>query len=787
MDGGSRDRPAAVLPDVQPEPEVEAEPEPEPGIGTEPEPVSEPEPEPASSQQAPQPGPAHALPLLTLQPAAGDTTPTLHGVSVDAPTQDPVVVLNPDADVEVDTSRSETPTPAAAAIGTGDGPHAASLTDAPQSSRPAAHAENACPSTLDVASSATPVADPTYHKKTRPPTITSRSNGPSLLTQALASARGIPSTPGSSSSSPLPSSSHTHTEPRRSEQKALHTTPLASRPHSHQTTPDAPTGRTVNAGHHDLPHPNRGGASLTPKQTPPHASASASSAGASTTPLPTTNSTTDTDVTSTLEPIDMPALTQVRPAWTGYHDPIDAKGRPRSLERTQREIRTNLLGPNGFQSSNVGDTAFSHGLDTQDPAPPNTDDTATADPRTQYRTWRADRTVSMGPEKVWSIGRGDRTDTEAGPVEKAITEALAGVEPTRSRKASHSLRFFKEGFPDEKAKRKDAKNGTSSREKGLSGKTPDASQVGGEPPLVPMTPSEDDPKSPVGLDRVVSFPSTCSVLESPLSEIGPPEQHDYFNLPKPVNTTEEMPIPSVPEEQGSFSETQDDQLAAPRAAAGSTEVTRDPSCDSPDIGENTEEGEDSGEEKISSAVFVPHQALEQAEPPTPAKAGRPKPLHRPSIAEDSGPWLVKADEPEEEKRTPEHEVDILPHEKNGPLVSNGSAVVADDHEAIENDVDDGEKAEHPSSRTARPASDVYDEHVHNHQLGPAAPLEAIELIPYKHQVGGHTTLWRFSKRAVCKQLNNSENKFYENIERFHPDLLDFLPRLDIFPLRRRVS
>jgi inositol-hexakisphosphate kinase len=393
----------------------------------------------------------------------------------------------------------------------------------------------------------------------------------------------------------------------------------------------------------------------------------------------------------------------------------------------------------------------------------------------------------MGPEKVWSIGRGDRTDTEAGPVEKAITEALAGVEPTRSRKASHSLRFFKEGFPDEKAKRKDAKNGGSSREKPLSGKTPDASQMGGESHFVPMTPSEDDPKSPVGLERVLSFPSTCSVLESPPSEIGHTEQqHDYFNLPQSVNTTEEMPVPPVPKEPGSFSEPQDARLDGPRAAAGQTDITRKPSCDSPDIGDNTE-GDDSGEEKISSAVFVPHQALEQAEPPTPVKAGRPKPLHRPSIAEDSGPWLVKADEPEEEKRTPEHELDPIPHEKNGPLVSNGSAGVADDYEAIDDDVDDGEKAEHPSSRTARPAPDVYDEHVHNHQLGPAAPLEAIELIPYKHQVGGHTTLWRFSKRAVCKQLNNSENKFYENIERFHPDLLDFLPRLDIFPLRHRAS
>lgn len=60
--------------------------------------------------------------------------------------------------------------------------------------------------------------------------------------------------------------------------------------------------------------------------------------------------------------------------------------------------------------------------------------------------------------------------------------------------------------------------------------------------------------------------------------------------------------------------------------------------------------------------------------------------------------------------------------------------------------------------------------------GPKAPLGAVELKPYNHQVGGHTTVFRFSKRAVCKQLTNRENEFYEVIERQHPDMLTFLPR-----------
>ncbi|KAL2865150.1 inositol polyphosphate kinase KCS1 [Aspergillus lucknowensis] len=60
--------------------------------------------------------------------------------------------------------------------------------------------------------------------------------------------------------------------------------------------------------------------------------------------------------------------------------------------------------------------------------------------------------------------------------------------------------------------------------------------------------------------------------------------------------------------------------------------------------------------------------------------------------------------------------------------------------------------------------------------GEVTPVGAVELKPYRHQVGGHTTVFRFSRRAVCKQLNNRENEFYERIERRHPEMLMFLPR-----------
>ena len=67
-----------------------------------------------------------------------------------------------------------------------------------------------------------------------------------------------------------------------------------------------------------------------------------------------------------------------------------------------------------------------------------------------------------------------------------------------------------------------------------------------------------------------------------------------------------------------------------------------------------------------------------------------------------------------------------------------------------------------------------NKYVHVHaQRGPRG---AVELKPYKHQVGGHTKVFSFSKQAICKQLNNRENVFYEVIERYHPELLSFLPK-----------
>jgi hypothetical protein len=202
-----------------------------------------------------------------------------------------------------------------------------------------------------------------------------------------------------------------------------------------------------------------------------------------------------------------------------------------------------------------------------------------------------------------------------------------------------------------------------------------------------------------------------------------------------------------------------------------------------DAAADTEEADESGEEKISSAVFMPHQEIPDARAAAADAVGSAKVQRPRSVSHSSShPWLVKADEPEPEPEVHEEDEAAAPaesllteHRETAMLQKPSPDVQETSSEAtiaLESASTNGGQ----TTPSAPPNGTHYEDHVHHHQHHPRQPLEAIELIPYKHQVGGHTTIWRFSRRAVCKQLNNRENEFYETIERYHRDLLPFLPR-----------
>ncbi|KAI0161526.1 hypothetical protein GGR57DRAFT_499035 [Xylariaceae sp. FL1272] len=599
------------------------------------------------------------------------------------------------------------------------------------------------------------------NKRPRPPLPLSRSNGPSLLTQALASARG------------KPPSTTLQTEPRRLDNKSSTPSDDQLRPLQLANDPDEPEELPNSNTQHAISASSRGG-SLTPatllRRIDAHRMATAPT-------MP--RSIYSGDSRDVAVSVAMPTMTELAAtsARGYYSNPLATRARGRSLGRTEKEAGVFMFNQSGLHCDNIGDTAFRRAdssISIQDVSDID------ANPRAQYRAWRADEHMSMGPEKVWSIGTSDAAGHQDGQVEKSIAEVLSGMEPTRSRKASHSLRFFKEGLPVDKGKRKESKP-TQQREKQPSLK---AAQEDGQQ-KIPAVEEEavDETQSPghptenlKQLSRDTVAPSSISAVENIPSKSN---NADYFSPQKGESPAFEQSQTRNPTEDPlpTFS-THDGLRAGLDAAEEAAKQRRTESGALTEIEGVNEEGEDSSEEKISSAVFLPHPGLEQSAEKTPCGIEKVEPISRRPSTQEFTPWLVKADEPEAEGDSANDSVEG--HMTNGRKTS--VAHTQDLPSKVSNDSTCGDdvklqkKSRDTTASTSRRLSRLHEDHVHDHQLTPKVPLEAIELIPYKHQVGGHTTMWRFSKRAVCKQLNNRENEFYENIERCHRDLLPFLPR-----------
>ncbi|KAH7133123.1 hypothetical protein B0J13DRAFT_450976 [Dactylonectria estremocensis] len=398
-------------------------------------------------------------------------------------------------------------------------------------------------------------------------------------------------------------------------------------------------------------------------------------------------------------------------------------------------------------------------------------------------------------EKIWSIGSGSG-DEEDGLVEKSVAEAMAGVEPSaRSRKSSYSLRFFKEGLPlEEKVRRKDSRHPTKDKltptveevgelktrnKRELSVKQTTAIRLQAEDGALSQLPSAQ--VAPLAVPEephvLTSSPEDC-YFALPVNSTNAKDEPSRSQAPKhqqpadgqeakPVETPGVGPIPVVDAEVDGQA-----QVEARRKSGDSSSTEIAGSHDEADADE-------SGEEKISSAVFLPHQEFRESCVPvgenrqerTPARVSRAR---SPSQSQQR-PWLVKADEPEPEVQEKDESPYGLRRFSSRESLASRHDLVTDRLEECALIKDDCDERNIVVPKPSQ-AVNQYDEHVHEHQHHPPEPLEAIELIPYKHQVGGHTTLWRFSRRAVCKQLNNRENEFYETIEAYHRDLLPFLPR-----------
>ena len=397
---------------------------------------------------------------------------------------------------------------------------------------------------------------------------------------------------------------------------------------------------------------------------------------------------------------------------------------------------------------------------------------------------QAEHRFTVGPEKtekIWSIGSSGDGKEEHGQVEMSVAEAMAGVEPNaRSRKASYSLRFFKEGLPrEENPRRKDTK--TTLREK-LPSAVEEDDEASTSPSSQNHTEGRDREESQAGNISVKGIPFVASPTYNRAKTLPRSNEGDYFGISSHSSAKPSSPSrPELSSHRG-LSKGRDKPLSEAGIRISSStkdnQTTQEKDLtDHAEVGDSHDDAEadESGEEKISSAVFVPHQEL--GEPRTHVSdLIRPGSLPHPRTlsSSKSHPWLVKADEPEPEVQDKHDDAEEDSQLRSPPQISRKQTSNFTSLQFDERVVEVEEQELNPPEGPI--VANPYDLLARDYQNEPQQPLDAIELIPYKHQVGGHTTLWRFSKRAVCKQLNNRENEFYETIETWHRDLLPFLPR-----------
>jgi hypothetical protein len=211
----------------------------------------------------------------------------------------------------------------------------------------------------------------------------------------------------------------------------------------------------------------------------------------------------------------------------------------------------------------------------------------------------------------------------------------------------------------------------------------------------------------------------------------------------------------------------------------------------------TDEDEESDQEQISSALYFPHRQV-RPEVTSLGAVSRPSLLRARSaiVQTDEAPEVDDELLEQTNQNTNEVEISLQSQDENqvwhGDLQgstateesppdfsSSHDLNVASSVSEYDSHDDSTESTAYDSSTTdGTGVTAVTSKHArHNRrEHRPRAPVGAVELKPFNHQVGGHSTVYRFSRRAIAKQLNNRENVFYETVERYHPELLDFMPR-----------
>jgi inositol-hexakisphosphate 5-kinase len=220
-------------------------------------------------------------------------------------------------------------------------------------------------------------------------------------------------------------------------------------------------------------------------------------------------------------------------------------------------------------------------------------------------------------------------------------------------------------------------------------------------------------------------------------------------------------------------------------------------------GSSPESDEESDREHISAASFLPHRKLRLDDSPSMKPAAKPPLLRSKSDFDRKNMEAIEEQILEQEDGAP-NDVEISltskgekevwksnlaePEESIGSEQSSPTDETGDEYE-ISSSASEFDSHDESAASTSGCESEFAPDNVGVSPSTPKAPGASrvrkhrprvprgkVELKPFSHQVGGHSTVYQFSRRAICKQLNNRENVFYETVEKYHPDLVEFMPK-----------
>ncbi|KAK5117281.1 hypothetical protein LTR62_005898 [Meristemomyces frigidus] len=380
--------------------------------------------------------------------------------------------------------------------------------------------------------------------------------------------------------------------------------------------------------------------------------------------------------------------------------------------------------------------------------------------REQYRSWRQGQAKMIGMTIAQSQRRQSRVEIGVDRVVDARMPAEAAPMNLRSRKGSHYLGLFRENEAEEK--RQQDKQKTKPSFHSTSDAT--ANLAGSRQASNHSISTLDEESEDVETNDNMTDGKREGSKQMPLSLLEEIRNHHQLapGVAKKIPYSDDTPAYLL----------HDKQRPAPH-----------------DTGSPVDGEEDL--EHISSAVYYPHQGLKLEDSPTEAQIA----LHR----------------QEQAQQVTGHQGGQNAHVEFSLTSGNGytsdqlqgdfpagtepiaealslppSAIPADvladndyDSDAYASGLETPTSGDDETTPTATPTTNMFKQAMESpsrRRREAPAPIGAVELKPYKHQVGGHTKIYRFSRRAVCKQLNSKENKFYETVEKYNPELLGFMPR-----------